>query len=137
MLFILPKGGEIVNEQNLIPLNKRSKTVQREIQEKGRQANKAKHALKRSIKEAMLVLRDCPLENEKIKERIKNNSTLQDDEITEAVGIAYLAMQYAKKGNAQWGRLLFEMLGENDVQGVSKIPGALHVNFSSNPEDFK
>lgn len=36
----------MANEHNLIPLNKRSKSVQREIQEKGRQANKEKWAEK-------------------------------------------------------------------------------------------
>lgn len=41
----------MANEQNLIPLNKRSKSVQREIQEKGRQANKQKWAEKKLFKD--------------------------------------------------------------------------------------
>ena len=39
--------------ENLIPLNKRSKEAQREIQEKGRQANKEKWAEKLDMRERM------------------------------------------------------------------------------------
>ena len=41
----------MANQENLIPLNKRSKSVQREIQEKGRQANKQKWAEKKLFKD--------------------------------------------------------------------------------------
>ena len=46
----------MANEQNLIPLNKRSKKVQREIQEKGRKANKEKHEARKTLKEELLLL---------------------------------------------------------------------------------
>jgi len=46
----------MANEQNLIPLNKRSKEVQREIQEKGRQANKAKIERRKTLREELLAL---------------------------------------------------------------------------------
>ena len=46
----------MANEQNLIPLNKRSKKVQREIQEKGRQANKAKIEGRKTLREELLAL---------------------------------------------------------------------------------
>lgn len=46
----------MANEKNLIPLNKRSKEVQREIQEKGRKANKAKIEARKTLKEELLVL---------------------------------------------------------------------------------
>lgn len=41
------------NEENLIPLNKRSKEVQRQIQELGREANKRKHKERASFKQAI------------------------------------------------------------------------------------
>lgn len=41
------------NVDNLIPLNKVSKEVQREIQEKGRQANKKKWQEKKMLKELL------------------------------------------------------------------------------------
>ena len=46
----------MANEQNLIPLNKRSKKAQREIQEKGRKANKEKNEKRKTLKEELLLL---------------------------------------------------------------------------------
>lgn len=46
----------MANEKNLIPLNKRSKKAQREIQEKGRKANKEKCAARKTLKEELLLL---------------------------------------------------------------------------------
>ena len=46
----------MANEGNLIPLNKRSKEVQREIQEKGRKANKEKWEARKTLKEELLLL---------------------------------------------------------------------------------
>jgi len=46
----------MANEQNLIPLNKRSKKVQREIQEKGRKANKEKIEARKTLREELLAL---------------------------------------------------------------------------------
>lgn len=48
----------MAGKDNLIPLNKRSKAVQREIQEKGRQANKKKWAEKKKFKELFTELLD-------------------------------------------------------------------------------
>ena len=50
----------MANEQNLIPLNKRSKSVQREIQQKGRAANKAKCERDKLIKELLLAALKMP-----------------------------------------------------------------------------
>ena len=46
----------MANEKNLIPLNKRSKEVQREIQKKGREANKKKIQARKTLKEELLLL---------------------------------------------------------------------------------
>ena len=43
-------------QENLIPLNKRSKEVQREIQEKGRQANREKRAKAKTFKALLNVM---------------------------------------------------------------------------------
>jgi len=42
--------------ENLVPLNKRSKEVQRAIQEKGRQANKEKCQKRKTLREELLSL---------------------------------------------------------------------------------
>jgi len=46
----------MANEKNLKPLNTRSKRVQREIQEKGRKANKKKIEERKLLKEDLLLL---------------------------------------------------------------------------------
>lgn len=46
----------MANEKNLVPLNKRSKKAQREIQEKGRRANKAKCEARKTLKAELLAL---------------------------------------------------------------------------------
>lgn len=46
----------MANEKNLIPLNKRSKKVQREIQEMGRKANKEKIEARKTLREELLAL---------------------------------------------------------------------------------
>jgi len=46
----------MANNENLKPLNKVSKKVQREIQEKGRIANAKKQAERRTLKEELLLL---------------------------------------------------------------------------------
>ena len=48
----------MAGKDNLIPLNQRSKAVQREIQEKGRQANKQKWAEKKLFKELFTEMLD-------------------------------------------------------------------------------
>ena len=118
-----------MNDQNLIPLNKRSKKVQREIQEKGRQANKAKHQEKRTIRECMKILAALPCKAGKLKERI-NEAGIEDEAITNGMAVAFTTMMNATK-NPAFARVLFEMLGENDVQGVTKLPPEpIQINFS-------
>ena len=130
VLFILPKGGEIVNDENLIPLNKRSKKVQREIQEKGRQANKAKHAQKRTVRECLAILKDMPCTHDKIKKTLRE-AGIKDEEITNGMAIAFATFMNGMK-NAQFARLAYEMMGENDVQGntiINSAPPEINVNF--------
>ena len=120
--------------ENLIPLNQRSKEDQRKIQEMGRKANKEKYQIKRNVREALLLLRDVELDNEKLKKRIEETTPLKGKEVTNAIALAYMAMQYTLKGNPSWARLLFEMMGENDVQGVQKCQPNIEVVFSDKVE---
>lgn len=69
----------MANEQNLIPLNKRSKKVQREIQEKGRKANKEKIQARKSLREELIAILEKGDTQEKlslslIQEALKGNT---------------------------------------------------------------
>lgn len=55
----------MANEENLIPINKRAKSVQREIQSKGGQAKADKERKKRLLKDCMLELLELPVAGNK------------------------------------------------------------------------
>ena len=122
--------------ENLIPFDQRTEEEQREIRRKGGKRSGQVRREKKTIREAFALLKDLPLDNEKLREKLKKAGVTNDD-MTYGAAMAYMTVINGMKGNPSFMRLAFEMLGENDVQGVSKIPGALQVNFSSKPEDFK
>ena len=122
--------------ENLIPFDQRTEEEQREIRRKGGKRSGQVRREKKTIREAFALLKDLPLDNEKLREQLKKAGVTKED-MTYGAAMAYMTVINGMKGNPSSMRLAFEMLGENEVQGVSKIPGALHVNFSSNPEDFK
>jgi hypothetical protein len=80
----------MANEQNLIPLNKRSKKAQREIQEKGRQANKAKCEARKTLKEELLLLLSEGNTQEKISlaliQKALNGDTKAFEVIRDSIG---------------------------------------------------
>lgn len=97
----------MANEQNLIPLNKRSKEVQREIQEKGRQANKKKWAEKADLKKQLLVF----LESEATKD--KNGDPLTGAELMVKVAVREMA-----KGNPKFWELIRDTAGFKPIDKV-------------------
>ena len=125
----------MANEKNLIPFDKRTEKEQREIRSKGGKASQKKQAEKKRIREAMQEIMNLQINHSEIRSFL-DSLGIPDEKKTWAYAEAAITAKNALKHPA-FARLLYEMLGENDVQGVSKIPGALQVNFSSNPEDFK
>ena len=91
---------------------------------------------KRTVRECLAILKDMPCTHDKIKKTLRE-AGIKDEEITNGMAIAFATFMNGMK-NAQFARLAYEMMGENDVQGAIKIPpGNLQVNFSSDPEAFK
>ena len=125
-----------MNDENLIPQNKRTKKEQREIAIKGGKASGEARRKKRTVRECLAILKDMPCTHDKIKKTLRE-AGIKDEEITNGMAIAFATFMNGMK-NAQFARLAYEMMGENDVQGAIKIPpGNLQVNFSSDPEAFK
>ena len=125
-----------MNDENLIPQNKRTKKEQREIAIKGGKASGEARRQKRTVRECLAILKDMPCTHDKIKKTLRE-AGIKDEEITNGMAIAFATFMNGMK-NAQFARLAYEMMGENDVQGAIKIPpGNLQVNFSSDPEAFK
>ena len=87
----------MANEQNLIPLNKRSKEVQREIQEKGRKANKEKWEARKTFKEELLLL-------------------LSQGNTQEKISLALI--EKALKGDTKAFEVLRDSIGEKPIDKV-------------------
>ena len=123
-----------MNDENLKPC-----TTKNEARERGRngglKSGEARRK-KRTVRECLAILKDMPCTHDKIKKTLRE-AGIKDEEITNGMAIAFATFMNGMK-NAQFARLAYEMMGENDVQGAIKIPpGNLQVNFSSNAEDFK
>ena len=126
-----------MNDENLIPLNKRTKNAQRKIQSMGGKASAEKRRLDKTCREVFSVIRNMPLKDGKLREEMIK-AGFPDGEITYGAALAFATVIYGLKGKGDILRVAFEMMGENDVQGVTKIPaGKMVVNFSDDPEDFK
>ena len=104
-----------MNDENLIPLNKRSKRVQREIQEKGREANKEKQqrkkALRTLLKEA-LHLRVEDISDDGTRKLLQKAVGSKD--VGKTVGELVIdgLILSSVRGNSQMMKLLFELMGE-------------------------
>lgn len=90
----------MANENNLIPLNKRSKRVQREIQEKGRQANKKRIAERKSLKEELLLI-------------------LSEGETQKKISTALI--KQAQNGNTKAYEIIRDTIGEKPVEQIQNI----------------
>ena len=125
----------MANEKNLIPFDKRTEKEQREIRSKGGKASQKKQAEQKRIREAMQEIMSMQINHSEIRSFL-GSLGIPDEKKTWAYAEAAMTAKNALKYPA-FARLLYEMLGENEVQGVSKIPGALNIQFSDKPEDFK
>jgi len=101
--------GEHKGTENLIPLNKRSKEVQREIQEKGRKANKKKAEERKTIKACLKLMIDegAP---EKIRRAFDRNGY---DVTTHREAITAAILMGAMKGEPKMVDKALELLGED------------------------
>ena len=116
-----------MNDENLRPC--RNKSEARERGKIGGVASGKARREKKTIREAFALLKDLPLDNEKLRDKLKKAGVTNDD-MTYGAAMAYMTVINGMKGNPSFMRLAFEMLGENDVQGVPKIPaGAINVNL--------
>ena len=108
------KSGEwrVANEQNLIPLNERSKEEAKKIQQMGGQARVAARRRKRSMKEAAEYYLSLAVTDTKVINKLQKDGVDPDDidnQMAIIVGLARTAM----KGDARSAKLLVEMLGES------------------------
>ena len=102
----------MANEKNLIPLDKRTKSEQREIQSSGGIASGASRRRKRSLREAADLYLSLP-----VRDKRKLNAMIRDgidpeDADTQMAIIAGLA-KAAIAGDSKSAKLLFELVDED------------------------
>lgn len=114
-------------KEDLIPV----RSVE-EAKEKGRRGGIASgiaRRRKKNLRESLKMLMEMKATDKESIEAMKQNNVDVED-MTNATMVGLALMNKAKKGNVPAQRLLAEMVGENDVQGVTKIPnGSINVNF--------
>lgn len=114
--------------ENLVTLDQRTKEEQRAICSMGGKASQKKQRENRTLRETIKMIMELPAQDEKSIQKMKENGI--PDNLTNATMVGLALVDRAKNGNIPAQRLLAEMVGENDVQGVPHIPaGAINVNF--------
>lgn len=87
----------MANEQNLIPMNKRTPRERREISRKGAIASNKAQAARKTLKEELLLL-------------------LEDGETQKKISVALI--QQAKKGNTKAYEIIRDSIGEKPIDRV-------------------
>lgn len=107
------RGGDVSNEKNLIPFNKRTESEQREIAQQGGIASGKARRRKRSMREAADYYLALPE-----TDRRSVNALLRDavdpEDIDNQMSVVMGMAEAAKRGDARAANVLLKMLGEDN-----------------------
>ena len=104
----------MANEKNLIPLDKRTKSEQREIQSSGGIASGAARRRKRSLKEAADLYLSLPVTDRRVFNKIARDGVEPEDIDNQMAIVAGLAGA-AAQGDSKAAKVLFDLLGDADT----------------------
>ena len=104
----------MANEKNLIPLDKRTKSEQREIQSSGGIASGAARRRKRSLKEAADLYLSLPVTDKRVYNKIARDGVEPEDIDNQMAIISGLA-KVAAMGDSKAAKVLFDLLGDADT----------------------
>ena len=103
----------MANEKNLIPLNKRAKNVQREIQSKGGKAKAKKERDKKMLKDCMLDLLDLPVANTKQWNRLSKMGIAPEEIDNRTLLTVSLFMKAVETGDVSAFKEIRNLIGED------------------------
>ena len=109
------RGGDVPNEQNLIPFNERTESEQREIAQKGGIASGAARRRKRSMREAADYYLSLP-ETDRRRVNALLRDEVDNEDIDNQMSVVMGITEAAKRGDARAAGVLLKMLGEETVQ---------------------
>ena len=104
------------NEQNLIPMDRRSKSEARELGREGGRASGASRRLKRSLKEASEIYLSLPVSDKKTWNKLARDGLEPEDVDNQMAVIAGLTIK-AMKGDAKAAKVLFDLIGDSGEEG--------------------
>lgn len=104
----------MANEKNLIPLDKRTKSEQREIQSSGGIASGTARRRKRSLKEAADLYLSLPVTDRRVFNKIARDGVEPEDIDNQMAIVAGLA-GVAAQGDSKAAKVLFDLLGDADT----------------------
>ena len=104
----------MANEKNLIPLDKRTKSEQREIQSSGGIASGAARRRKRSLKDAADLYLSLPVTDRRVFNKIARDGVEPEDIDNQMAIVAGLA-GVAAQGDSKAAKVLFDLLGDADT----------------------
>lgn len=99
------------NEQNLIPMDQRSKSEAREYGREGGRASGASRRRKKSLREAADLYLSLQVSNKQTWNKLSRDGVDPEDIDNQMAVIAGLTLK-AMKGDAKAAKTLFELLGE-------------------------
>ena len=112
------------NEQNLIPLDKRTKSEQRKIQSMGGCSSGVSRRRKKSLREAAELYLSLPVSDKKAWNKLARDGVEPEDVDNQMAIIAGLAMK-AMKGDSRAAKVLFDLIGpaeqEPELTGVEPM----------------
>ncbi len=109
----------MANEQNLIPLNKRSQRERKEITIKGAKASNQVQKEKRLMKQQFEMLMSLELQENELKEQIKELG-IEPNEITMQMALCVSVMQQAMQGNLKAFEIIQNTIGQNPNNEIEK-----------------
>lgn len=104
----------MLNEQNLIPMDQRSKEEARALGREGGRASGVSRRRKRALREAADMYLAMPVKEKRSLNKLLNAGVDEDDADNQMLVIAGLVAK-AAKGDAKAARLIFDLIGEGDA----------------------
>ena len=98
------------NEQNLIPLDKRTKSEQRKIQSMGGCSSGVSRRRKKSLREAAELYLSLPVSDKRAWNRLAQDGVEPEDADNQMAIIAGLTMK-AMKGDSKAAKVIFDLIG--------------------------
>ena len=104
----------MANEKNLIPINKRTKSEQREYQKKGGKRSGEVRRQRKAMKEQMEMLLTLPFTHKKELKVIKELG-IQTQDIDNQMALIVVMYEKALKGNVQAFNIIREIIQDNKM----------------------